>query len=154
MAPFSPPCYLLQLHCLTLYVLTIICHVVGISHHLPPSQIHRTKQTLPPTPATQTRTMQLTKMQMTIDAEDDADNNADVDSDNDNPTQKTDNNTDAMQSRWWTTTQTTMLPPRQWETTQLTTMHTQTSKWQQRQQGDATTSRKRGMGVIFQKEWG
>jgi hypothetical protein len=51
MTPSPPPCYLLGLHCLWLYVLAIICLVVGISHHLPPPhpQRHRRKQIPPPT---------------------------------------------------------------------------------------------------------
>jgi hypothetical protein len=46
-----------------LYVLAIICPVVGISHHLPPQKRCRIKQTLPPTAATQMMTMQMTTMQ-------------------------------------------------------------------------------------------
>ncbi len=36
LAPFPPPCYLLGMRCLSLYVLVIVCPVVGISHHLSP----------------------------------------------------------------------------------------------------------------------
>ncbi len=91
LAPSPPPCYLLGLRCLLLYVLAMVCPVVEISHHLPPpQQIHRTKQTLPPNPAMQTMTTQLMMMQTTSNT----DNNTDVNADNNNATQTTNNDAD------------------------------------------------------------
>jgi hypothetical protein len=68
---------MLGLRCLLLCVLAIIC-------------LHRTKQTLPATPAMQTTTVQLTTMQTTSKADD----NADVNADNNNAMHTTDDNAD------------------------------------------------------------
>jgi hypothetical protein len=90
MASSPPPCYLLGSRCLLLYVLAIFCLVVGISHHLPPPQIHRMMQTLPHTPATKAMMTQLTTTQMRSDADDDSD----VDADNNDTLQMKEDNAD------------------------------------------------------------
>jgi hypothetical protein len=51
---------------LLLYVFAIICHVVEISHHLPPPQRHRIKQTLPTTPELERMMAQMMLMQTTM----------------------------------------------------------------------------------------
>ncbi len=51
LAPSPPPCYLLGLRCLLLYVLAIVCPVVGISHHLPPHTNTQNEADSPPHPS-------------------------------------------------------------------------------------------------------
>jgi hypothetical protein len=98
---------------LLLYVLTIICHVVGISHHLPPSQIHRTKQTPPPYPRDADDNNAADNIADNNTADNDTDEDANNNADNNSVMQTSDNNADATQCRQLATMQTTTLPTRQ-----------------------------------------
>jgi hypothetical protein len=82
------------MRCLLLYVLAIVCPVMGISHHLPPHPTNTQDEVdsppHPSNPAMQMTTTQLMMMQKMSNA----DNNADVDADNNNAMQTTDNDSD------------------------------------------------------------
>jgi hypothetical protein len=107
LAPSPPPCYLLVLRCLSLYVLTIICHAITI---FPPTKT-QDKTDSPHHPS---------------NADNDVaeDNDADDDADNNNAGDNADN-TAATQTMTTTQPQTMTLQCRQQTTTQTTTLQCQ-----------------------------